>query len=221
VIQAGTPSSIVHEEVFIRLKGSDGNVHSAGFFLPMATVLGLADEIDRYMIQTMLLRFTSQVLSTPLALNLSAEFVGHYANIQWLKEHLERLTSTQRAMLWFEVSNPIALHHLEAIVSISSQLKMLGCRFGIDSFTIPAEGAYYLQAIRPDYVKCTVVYLKDIMRDANTGKNQESLNNIARSLGISIIATNIEEEHDLAILKHLGVTYMQGRLIASIELLDA
>ena len=221
VIQAGTPSSIVHEEVFIRLKGSDGNVHSAGFFLPMATVLGLADEIDRFMIQTMLLRFTSQVLSTPLALNLSAEFVGHYANIQWLKEHLERLTSTQRAMLWFEVSNPIALHHLEAIVSISSQLKMLGCRFGIDSFTIPAEGAYYLQAIRPDYVKCTVVYLKDIMRDANTGKNQESLNNIARSLGISIIATNIEEEHDLAILKHLGVTYMQGRLIASIELLDA
>lgn len=215
-----TTSSIVHEEVFIRLKGSDGSVYSAGYFLPMATILGLADEIDRYMIQKMLQRFASQELSTPLALNLSAEFVGHYANIQWLKEQLEKLSSTERAMLWFETSNAVALHNLEAIVSISGQLKMLGCRFGIDSFTIPSEGAYYLQAIRPDYVKCTVVYLKDIMLDATTGKNQESLNNIARSLGISIIATNIEEEQDLSTLKNLGITYMQGKLIASIELLE-
>ena len=214
-----TSSSIVHEEVFIRLKGSDGFTHSAGFFLPMATVLGLTDAIDRYMIQKMLQRFIAQEINTPLALNLSAEFVGHYANIQWLKEQLEKLNSTQRSMLWFEVSNTIALHNLEAIVSLSALLKMLGCRFGIDSFAIPSEGAYYLQAIRPDYVKCSVVYLKDIMLDASTGKSQESLNNIVRSLGISIIATNIENEQDISALKALGIVYMQGQLIAPIELL--
>lgn len=214
-----TASSIVHEEVFVRLRGNDGFTHSAGVFLPMAVVLGLADEIDRYMVQKMLQRFTSQALNAPLALNLSAEFVKHYANIQWLKIQLEKLSSTQRSMLWFEVSNAIALHNLEAIVSLSSQLKMLGCRFGIDSFTIPSEGAYYLQAIRPDYVKCAVVYLKDIMLDASTGKSQESLNNITRSLGISIIATNIENEEELSMLDYLGITYRQGRLIAPIELL--
>ncbi|MBP6498275.1 MAG: EAL domain-containing protein [Campylobacteraceae bacterium] len=215
----GTASSIVHEEVFIRLKGSDGFTHSAGVFLPMAVVLGLADEIDRYMVQKMLQRFTLQTLNTTLALNLSAEFVSRYANIQWLKVQLEKLSAAQRSLLWFEVSSSIALHNLEAVVSLSSQLKMLGCRFGVDSFTIPPEGAYYLQAIRPDYVKCAVVYLKDIMLDASTGKSQESLNNIARSLGISIIATNIETEDELAMLKYLGINYMQGRLISSIELL--
>ena len=214
-----TASSIVHEEVFIRLKGSDGFTHSAGVFLPMAVVLGLADEIDRYMIQKMLQRFMEQTLNTTLALNLSAEFVTRYANIQWLKDQLEKLSLSQRGMLWFEVSNTIALHNLEAVISLSSQLKMLGCRFGIDSFAIPSQGAYYLQAIRPDYVKCAVVYLKDIMLDASTGKSQESLNNITRSLGISIIATNIENEEELATLKYLGITYMQGRLIAPIELL--
>ncbi len=212
-------SSIVHEEIFIRLRGSDGFIHSAGFFLPMATVLGLADELDRYMVQKMLERFISQELNTPVALNLSAEFVSRYSNIQWLKVQLEKLTPTQRSMVWFEVSNTIALHNLEAIVSLSGQLKMLGCRFGIDSFTIPSEGAYYLQAIRPDYVKCTVVYLKDIMFDASTGKSQEGLNNITRSLGISIIATNIQDEQEREMLKKLGILYMQGRLIASIELL--
>lgn len=213
-------STVVHEEVFIRLKGSDGFTHSAGFFLPMATVLGLTDQIDRYMIQKMLQRFVSQEHNTPLALNLSAEFVKHYINIQWLKEQLEKLSPMQRSMVWFEVSNRVVLHNLDAIVSLSSQLKMLGCRFGIDSFAIPSEGAYYLQAIRPDYVKCSIVYLKDVMLDANTGKNQESLNNIARSLGISIIATNIENDQDIATIKYLGITYMQGRGVASIEVLD-
>lgn len=214
-------STVVHEEVFIRLKGSDGFTHSAGFFLPMATVLGLTDQIDRYMIQKMLQRFTLQEHNTPLALNLSAEFVKHYINIQWLKEQLEKLSPLQRSMVWFEVSNRVALHNLDAIVSLSSQLKMLGCRFGIDSFAIPSEGAYYLQAIRPDYVKCSIVYLKDVMLDASTGKNQESLNNIARSLGISIIATNIENDQDIATIKYLGIAYMQGRGVASIEVLDA
>ena len=200
---------------------SAGFTHSARFFLPMATLLGLADGIDRYMIQKMLQRFVSQEHNTPLALNLSAEFVKHYINIQWLKEQLEKLSPMQRSMVWFEVSNRVVLHNLDAIVSLSRQLKMLGCRFGIDSFAIPSEGAYYLQAIRPDYVKCSIVYLKDVMLDASTGKNQESLNNIARSLGISIIATNIENDQDIATIKYLGIAYMQGRGVASIEVLDA
>ena len=214
----GATASTIHEEVFVRLRDGDGFIHSAGIFLPMAATLGLVDAIDRYMVQKMLERFMSQPTNSALALNLSAEFVKQYANIQWLKEQLEQLSSTQRAMLWFEVSNTIALHNLEAIVSLSSLLKMSGCRFGIDSFTIPSEGAYYLQAIRPDYVKCTVAYLKDIMLDASTGKSQESLNNIARSLGISIIATNVEDAKEFEMLKDLGIVYMQGRFIASIEL---
>lgn len=221
VMSYGAQKSVVHQEIFVRLRGSDGAVHSAGVFLPMASTLGLVDEIDRYMIAKGLAYFTLGSRENALALNLSAEFVKKYANVQWLKEQLEALSIAQRSMLWFEVSNTIALHNLEAIVSLSGVLKMLGCRFGIDSFTIPDEGAYYLQAIRPDYVKCNVTYLRDMMLDSHTGKNQESLNNLTRSLGISMIATNVEDEKELKMLKELGITYLQGRFIASIELLES
>lgn len=213
-------SSIVHQEIFVRLQRNDLEVYSAGVFMPMAARLGLVDEIDRYMLQKILQRISSGQSIYPHAINLSAEFIKKHTNIQWLREMLEAFAQNQRTMLWFEVSNAIALHNLEAIITLSSMLKMFGYRFGIDSFTIPQEGAYYLQAIRPDYVKCNAVYLKDMMLDTQTGKNQESLNNLTRSLGISIIATNIEDAKELELLSSLGISYVQGRFIAPITLID-
>ena len=34
------------------------------------------------------------------------------------------------------------------------------------------------------------------------------------------IETNIENDQDIATIKYLGITYMQGRGVASIEVLD-
>ncbi len=213
-------SSIVHQEMFIRLKRADGTIYSAGVFMPMAATLGLVDEIDRGMIRLVLKHIAHEKGEHPVAINLGADFVKKHSNIQWLKEELGAFTGSKRLMLWFEVTNAIALHNLEAIISLGSTLKMLGYRFGIDSFTIPQEGAYYLQAIRPDYVKCNVAYLKDMMLDTSTGNKQESLNNLTRSLGISMIATNVEEANELEMLLHVGISYAQGRFIAPISLLE-
>jgi len=164
-------STILHQEMFVRLRGSDGEIHSAGVFIPMAATLGLVDEIDKYMVQKILERPVGEGTMHPVAINLGAEFVKKYANTEWLKTQLERCVGAKRMMLWFEVSNVIALHNLEAIITLSSTLKMLGYRFGIDNFTIPEQGAHYLQAIRPDYVKCSVRYLGDVMLDVSTGSN--------------------------------------------------
>lgn len=211
--------SVVHKEFFVRLK-KDDKVHSAGVFIPIAAALGLADEIDRYMIEAVVKNRMKVSLGAPVAINLSAEFIGKYTNMQWLKGFLERLDANQRIDLWFEVSNTIVLHHFEAIIALSATLKTLGHKFGIDSFTIPEEGAFYLQAVRPDYVKSTAQYLEDMMLDDYTGKNQESLTNLTRSLGISIIATNIESERELIVLKESGIIHFQGTYIAPIELIE-
>ncbi len=60
-----------------------------------------------------------------------------------------------------------------------------------------------------------------MLLDTHTGKNQESLNNLTRSLGISIVATNIECERELLVLKESGVIYYQGKHIAPIKLVES
>ncbi len=208
-----------HEEIFLRLLDKEGTLHSAGYFIPVATSLGMADTLDRYMIEKVFNHIKAYTHVTPLALNLSCDFVKKYTNIQWLKEQLEVFRRESNLILWFEVSNVIALNELQAVATISVIVKMFGCRFGIDHFTIPEAGAQYLQVIRPDYVKSNGRYLQDMMVDSDTGKSKESFNNLIRSLGISIIAINIEEAHELENLQTLGIERFQGSFIAPVAML--
>ena len=219
VEQRGEELSVLHEEIFLRLLDREGTIHSAGYFIPVATSLGLIDTLDRYMVEKVLSHIKEQNPITPLALNLSGDFVKKYANIQWLRSQLEIFHRQSDLLLWFEVSNNTALHELEAVSALSAMIKMYGYRFGIDHFTIPEAGAYYLQAIRPDYIKANSAYLQDMIFDKETGKSRESFNNVIRSLGISIIAINIEESKEVESLKALGIERFQGSYIAPVALL--
>jgi diguanylate cyclase (GGDEF)-like protein len=220
VEQRSDTLNVIHEEIFLRLLDKEGTIHSAGYFIPVATSLGLIDILDRYMIEKVLKHVHEHNPITPLALNLSGDFIKKYTNIQWLREQLEHFHRTNDLKLWFEVSNTTALHDLEGVATISATVKMFGYRFGIDHFAIPETGAHYLQAIRPDYIKANSAYLQDMMFDKETGKSRESFNNVIRSLGISIIAINIEEAKEVEHLKALGVERFQGSHIAPVALLQ-
>ncbi len=220
VEQRSDTLNVIHEEIFLRLLDQEGMIHSAGYFIPVATNLGLIDTLDRYMIEKVFKHIQEHNPLTPLALNLSSDFVKKHANIQWLREQLESFHRNDDLVLWFEVSNTTALHDLEAVSTISAMVKMFGYRFGIDHFALPEAGAHYLQVIRPDYVKSNCAYLQDMMLDQSSGKCRESFNNIIRSLGISIIAINIEDAQDIERVKVLGIEQFQGSFIAPVVLLQ-
>jgi len=219
VEQRGDTLVPIHEEIFLRLLDKEGIIHSAGYFLPIATNLGLVDVLDRYGIEKVLEYVKERQPFAPPAINLSGDFIKKYANVQWLRTQLETFARQSDLVLWFEVSNTIALHELDAVRSVSAMVKTFGYRFGIDHFIIPEAGAIYLQAIRPDYVKSNAIYLHDMLIDKDTGKNSESFNNLVRSLGISVIAMNIEEAKELENLQALGIERFQGTYIAPVALL--
>ncbi|MDP3587424.1 MAG: LapD/MoxY N-terminal periplasmic domain-containing protein [Sulfuricurvum sp.] len=212
-------TDVLHEEIFLRLLDKEGTIHSAGYFIPIATSLGLIDMLDRYMITQVLKYLKEQNQTTSMAVNLSGDFIKKYANIEWLKIQLELFSRTNRTQLWFEVSNSVALSELEAVQSLCKTVKHLGHRFGIDHFVLPESGALYLQAIDPDYVKSNAGYLQDMMLDSETGNTRESLNNLVKSLGISIVAIMIENSEQMAALKNLGITRFQGSFVAPVAML--
>jgi len=212
-------NDVLHEEIFLRLLDQEGTIHSAGYFVPIATSLGLVDMLDRTMITQVLKHFNDGKSITPIAVNLSADFVKKHTNIEWLKAQLEIFSRNNSVQLWFEVSNSIALCEIEALKRLSTMVKHFGHRFGIDHFTLPDSGASYLQMIRPDYVKSNADYLYDMMIDQENGNVRESLNNVTKSLGISIVAIMIENAQQMDVLKNIGITRFQGSFIAPVAML--
>lgn len=215
----GEQSDVLHEEIFLRLLDREGVIHSAGYFIPVATSLGLVEILDRYMIGKVIKHLSEGGSTASMALNLSADFVTKYSNIEWLKEQLSNFSRHHNTSLWFEVSNSIALSEIDAVKNISLLVKSFGHRFGIDHFAIPESGAGYLQVIRPDYVKSNAAYLSDMMIDKESGNSRESLNNLVKSLGISMIAMMIENKEEMDELRKLGLTNFQGSFVAPVAML--
>lgn len=215
----GAEESTLHEEIFLRLKDRQGTIHSAAYFIPVATSLGIVESLDRYMIEKVIVDISSGLLQGSVALNLSADFVKKYDNVEWLKNKLEVFHRDNKKTLWFEVTNMIALQELEAVHSICAVVKSFGDQFGIDHFVMPQKGASYLQIIRPDYVKSNSTYLEDILGNHESGDSRESLMNIVTSLGITIIAIAIEDGEQIERFARHGITKFQGSYIATAELL--
>ncbi|MBN2869534.1 MAG: EAL domain-containing protein [Campylobacterales bacterium] len=219
VVYTDEGMKVMHEEILLRLLDREGTIHSAGYFIPVATSLGLVDTLDRYMIGKVLSHLREKYTSVSMAINLSCDFITKQSNRDWLRGELEDFRRQNRTQLWFEVSNAVALNEPEAVQILSSMLKQQGHRFGIDHFVLPERGAEYLQAIRPDYVKSNGTYLQDMLYDKDTGHVRESFNNLTKSMGIDVIAINIEDAKQMEELKALGITRFQGSYIAPVTLL--
>lgn len=209
----------LHEEIFLRLLDKEGTIHNAGYFIPVATSLGLADTLDRYMIEKVFNHLKEKYPAVGLGINISGDFVKKHSNIEWLSQQLSEIDSAYRSILCFEISNTVAFMETQEVYTLSETVKTFGCRFGIDHFVMPDSGAEYLQAIRPNYLKANAEYLKDMLYDTRTGHIRESLNNLTKSLGIEIIAIGIETSQQMDELQGLGIGRFQGSFVSPVALL--
>lgn len=210
----------VHAEIFLRWKDPKGTLRTAGHFMPIATRLGLMEALDRHMVEKVLLHVKTAPSALSLALNLSGDFIQNPENLQWLETRLKEIPLKLRKTLWFETHNTLALSASEHVLLLSQLLKRQKCHFGLDHFTMPSEGADYLQALRPDYLKASNAYLHDVFFDTHTGEQREHLANLVRSLGISLVAINTETKAQKEALVPMGVVYFQGNGISPVVLLE-
>lgn len=213
---------VYHKEVFLRLKDkkSDTIYYNAGYFLPIAAKFSMLSEIDRYTIQKTIATALHETNSS-FAINLSSEFISNVGHMGWLQNELAsciKKGGKQAIVLAFEVSNSIAVRYEESVTAFAKMVRSYGHQFGIDQFTIPQEGVGYLQEIKPHYLKINSRYLKDMMIDSTTGMTNQSLSVIAKSLSITLIATNIEDQRQQVDLEGLGITTFQGSFIAPVIL---
>ncbi|MBN2965128.1 EAL domain-containing protein [Sulfurospirillum sp. T05] len=206
---------LLHEEVFLRWLDGQGTLHAAGRFVPIAMRLGLVATLDRYMIEKVFAHIKEHPGAPSLALNLSGDFVKNHENIRWLRALLDEKTVDFREKIWIEIHNTVALYAPEDTLLLAKMLKEMGCHFGLDHFTLPSQGAAYLQELRPAYIKANSLYLHDVFYDTFTGEGRENFTNLIRSLGITLIATNTENQSEVQALSSMGVSHFQGRLIAS------
>jgi diguanylate cyclase (GGDEF)-like protein/PAS domain S-box-containing protein len=209
------------QEVLLRLQGEDGDIILPAGFLPSAERFGLMRAIDRWVVNHAIEALGKQLAKNPklhYSINLSAESIGDATMLETITNALQRFDVPPTAVT-FEITETVAIAHLGTAVEFLTRLRNLGCQTALDDFGVGYSSFAYLKDLPVDYVKIDGSFVRDIPRDTLQHAMVRSMNDIAHAMGKQTIAEFVDCEDCLALLRKMGVDFVQGYYVGRPQLM--
>jgi len=124
------------------------------------------------------------------------------------------LAGIERHRVTVELTESGLIEDLGMAADLLAQLRGAGLRAAIDDFGTGYSSLAYLKALPFDYLKIDKRFAQDIGGAARDRIVVRSVIDLARSLGLSVVAEGVETEEQLALLASAGCNFYQGFLCA-------
>lgn len=145
----------------------------------------------------------------PIAVNISLSTLLDANSYTQLMQILERTDSEVRKQLSFEVDEYAALKELTLLASFISMTKYFGVAVGLQAVSHHLINIKELERLGLEYLKVTEVLVNDIASDESQ-VILRSICNLGSSLGSVLIATGVNKETNISLLKTLGFDAITG-----------
>jgi diguanylate cyclase (GGDEF)-like protein len=197
-----------HYESLLRLVRPNGEIMTAGYFIPAAEHMGIVHLVDRFALETVIARLKAHKHVT-LAVNVSGTAADDPA---WLQSFVDYIHENEEVAnrLIVELTETAALHHFEENAHFITQLKELGVRVAIDDFGAGYTSFRNLQMLHVDTVKIDGSYVKDLAGNPENQVFVRTLVGLAKNLGLKTVAEWVGSDADAGLLQSFGVDYFQG-----------
>ena len=146
----------------------------------------------------------------PISVNISPDHFYHPHFIRELK-YLIRKYYADPSYLIIEITENLGLVDVEKAQQIIQQLFIRGLKTSVDDFGIGYSSLGYLQKLMFAELKIDRSFTARI-QEAGTYAIVRSIIQIAYNLEIDVVAEGVETQEQVAILKQLGCTCVQGFL---------
>jgi len=95
------------------------------------------------------------------------------------------------------------------------ELKARGCRFSLDDFGSGVSSFVYLKTLPVDFLKIDGQLAAHVATDPVDRSMVEAITKIGRAMHVGTIAEKVESAEVLAVLREIGVDYIQGFHLAA------
>jgi diguanylate cyclase (GGDEF)-like protein len=199
---------VAHYECLLRMVRPDGQVMTAGYFVPAAEQMGIVHLVDRFALETVIAALKAHKAIT-LAVNVSGTAADDPA---WLQSFVDYIRDNGEVAhrLIVELTETAALHHFEENARFITQLKELGVRVAIDDFGAGYTSFRNLQMLHVDTVKIDGSYVKNLAESPENQVFVRTLVGLAKNLGLKTVAEWVGSDADAGLLQSFGVDYFQG-----------
>ena len=153
-----------------------------------------------------------------IAVNLSARQLAHPALVASVQNIL-RTTGAHASQLKLEITESMLLTEMEKTVVKLQCLSDMGIRFSLDDFGTGYSSLSYLKKLPLSILKIDQSFVKELLVDPVDAAIVNTILQLARSLGLSVIAEGVELEGQRKTLAEMGCREFQGYLFGKPALL--
>lgn len=200
-------------EIFIRMLSERGEPVVTSAFIAAAERYHLISTLDRWVVRESFRSLArpgaAQLVPGTFSVNISGQSLGEEGFLDFVQSQLEESGIDARRVC-FEITETAAIANLSSALRFISALRTAGCRFVLDDFGSGFSSFAYLKNLPVDFLKIDASFTHQLPNDPIQRALVESIQQIARVLGMRTIAEGIEDEETLRVLRELEVDYGQG-----------
>jgi EAL domain-containing protein (putative c-di-GMP-specific phosphodiesterase class I) len=201
---------ITQYELLLRLRDADGRMVRPFGFLEPADRYGLMSEIDRWVVGHALdLLARDATGDLRLEVNIAGQTLGDPELTDLIEQQIA-VTDLDPARLILEVSENVAVAHLDDCRRLAKMLRGLGCGFAIDDFGSTFASFRHLRDLPVNFLKIDGDLVVTVTESRTGQLTIKSLVELAKGLGAETIAEYVSDDQTLEFLREQGVGYAQG-----------
>jgi diguanylate cyclase (GGDEF)-like protein len=204
----------LHYDVRLRAREADGSLIPAGMFIGMAEPAGLAQTIDRRVIELAARWLENPEFAyTPLVLDLMAASVNDRSFRAWLGDFLQGRGIGSR--LIFEVSEYSMVHDLGSVKALLETIRGHGAGLAIRKFGSRLASFDYLKDLPIALAKLDGGYSRELVQHRQNQVFVRAMVAMAHDLDIRIVADAVETAEAAEIFRNLNVDGLLGSYVGA------
>jgi diguanylate cyclase (GGDEF)-like protein len=189
-------------------------------FIPLAEESGAISEIGRWVLRQALRQGAAWSATAPgpvrMAVNLSPRQLLDRGVVADVTAAL-RDSGFPAGQLTLEVTEGVLVDDVDAVAGQLEQLRQLGVAIAIDDFGTGFAGLSYLRQLPVDIIKIDRSFVSDLSAGGSSTTLIASIVELARALGLDVVAEGVETEEQRRVLTDLHCGAGQGFLFARPE----
>lgn len=215
-----TGKRLVALEALARWTDRQGRPQSPAVFFAAAERIGRAPEID----QLIMTKVCAQIYEwtrdgfvvPPVHVNMSAQTVNQPSMVANVLRTVREARVAPSAIL-VEVTESAFIDEIEAASDRLDRLRAEGIRIAVDDFGEGYSSLRYLSKLPIDVLKIDRQYIDHVDSNTNNRAIVRAVTDLARSLGMEVVAEGVERPEEHRVLVELGCTQLQGFLFGRPE----
>jgi diguanylate cyclase (GGDEF)-like protein/PAS domain S-box-containing protein len=212
-IQNIAQGKVVGCEALIRWHHPEHGLIPPAEFIPVAEETGLINPIGEWVLRQACADASGWPDDLKVAVNLSPVQFRSRSLVQTIFNAFAS-AGLRPDRLELEITETVLMQHTEATIEVLNQLNKIGVRIAIDDFGTGFSSLGYLRSFPISKLKIDRTFIRDLPDDTDALAIVRAVVGLANSLDIVSTAEGVETEQQLAALRTMGCSEMQGYLLS-------